>query len=190
MDNQEIIKLVENNLNLVHFSINRFFKSYIGKYPYLYEDFYQEGCIGLYKAALNYDSNRGKFSTVAVSYIKMEMFKALRYSEKYYRNSIESLDVSVFEDSKRTLKDIHGFYEIQFNYDVDYIRKIARKSYLKDIDKIVDWILQDKKISDIGELLNVNSTVISGRIKLFGKQVRDLDKFGEVTSNIKSIYKI
>ncbi|NJA15937.1 RNA polymerase subunit sigma-70, partial [Clostridioides difficile] len=64
------------------------------------------------------------------------------------------------------------------------------KSYLKDIDKIVDWILQDKKISDIGELLNVSSTVICGRIKLFSKQVRDLDKFGEITSNIKSIYQI
>lgn len=106
MNNQEIIKLVKNNLNLVHFSINRFFKSYIGKYPHLYEEFYQEGCIGLYKAALNYDSNRGKFSTVAVSYIRMEMFKALRYSEKHYKNLVESLDVSVFEDSKRTLKDI------------------------------------------------------------------------------------
>ncbi|EQF61475.1 sigma-70 region 2 family protein [Clostridioides difficile CD175] len=190
MSNQEITKLVENNLNLVHFSINRFFKSYVEQHPYLYEEFYQEGGIGLYKAALNYDSNRGKFSTVAVSYIRIEMFKALRYGEKHYRNSIEGLDVSVFEDSKRPLKDIHGFYEIQFNYDVDYIRKIARKSYLKDIDKIVDWILQDKKISDIGELLNVSSTVICGRIKLFSKQVRDLDKFGEITSNIKSIYQI
>ncbi|RRH41375.1 RNA polymerase subunit sigma-70, partial [Clostridioides difficile] len=32
--------------------------------------------------------------------------------------------------------------------------------------------------------------VICGRIKLFSKQVRDLDKFGEITSNIKSIYQI
>ncbi|RRH41386.1 RNA polymerase subunit sigma-70, partial [Clostridioides difficile] len=54
MSNQEITKLVENNLNLVHFSINRFFKSYVEQHPYLYEEFYQEGCIGLYKAALNY----------------------------------------------------------------------------------------------------------------------------------------
>ncbi|MCQ7020497.1 RNA polymerase subunit sigma-70, partial [Clostridioides difficile] len=93
----------EHNLNLEHFSKNRFFKYHVKKHPYLYEEFYQEGSFGLYKAALNYDSKRGKFSTVAGYYIRIEMFKALRYGEKKDRKSIEGLDVSVFEDIKRPL---------------------------------------------------------------------------------------
>lgn len=59
-------KLVEDNINLVHFIIRKYFKNATKQY----DDYFQTGCLGLCKAALNFDDSRDiKFSTYAASII-------------------------------------------------------------------------------------------------------------------------
>lgn len=60
--------LVLENLNLVHYVLNKRFN--IKPYNQDYDDYYQEGCIGLIISAIRYDENKGfKFSTFAYSNI-------------------------------------------------------------------------------------------------------------------------
>lgn len=64
---KEVMELYENNIDLVHYVINRDIKPHASDY----DDYYQEGCIGLYLAAKRFDPDRGiSFSTYAHSMIK------------------------------------------------------------------------------------------------------------------------
>lgn len=66
--------MVENNLGLVHSCANRFRGRGVE-----YEDLYQAGCLGLVKAAKNFDSSKGfAFSTYAVPVILGEIKRIFR----------------------------------------------------------------------------------------------------------------
>ena len=57
-------QLVVDNLNLIHYALQR--KMHIYPSNQSYEDYYQEGCIGLILAAIRFDESKGfKFSTFA-----------------------------------------------------------------------------------------------------------------------------
>ena len=67
-------KLIENNTGLVHACAKRFAGRGVE-----YEELYSCGCIGLIKAADNFDSERGfRFSTYAVPVIMGEMKRIFR----------------------------------------------------------------------------------------------------------------
>ena len=67
-------ELVENNLGLVHSCANRFRGRGVD-----YEDLFQSGCVGLIKAADNFDESRGfSFSTYAVPVILGEIKRIFR----------------------------------------------------------------------------------------------------------------
>lgn len=56
--------LVTDNFNLVHYTLHKYFHINPGHHEY--EDLFQEGCIGLIKAAIRFDESRGfQFSTYA-----------------------------------------------------------------------------------------------------------------------------
>ncbi len=60
---------IENHLGLVHLCCQRFRKRVVD-----YEEIFQSGCVGLAKAAKNFDKNKGvKFSTYAVPVILGEI---------------------------------------------------------------------------------------------------------------------
>ena len=67
-------KLVEANIGLVWHSIKNYVKSAIGD-----DDVYQIGCMGLIKAAQNYDPSRSSFATFAVKCIVGEIYKYFRH---------------------------------------------------------------------------------------------------------------
>ncbi len=72
--NEKRNKLVENNLGLVHSCANRF----RGRGAE-YDDLFQAGCVGLIKAADNFDESRGfSFSTYAVPVILGEIRRIFR----------------------------------------------------------------------------------------------------------------
>lgn len=67
-------QLVENNLGLVHSCANRFRGRGVE-----YDDLFQAGCVGLIKAADNFDESRGfSFSTYAVPVILGEIRRIFR----------------------------------------------------------------------------------------------------------------
>ncbi len=66
--------MVEENLGLVHLCARRFLGRGVE-----YDDLYQAGCVGLVKAAENFDTGRGvRFSTYAVPVILGEVRRLFR----------------------------------------------------------------------------------------------------------------
>lgn len=94
-------RLVEDNTRLVNFALQKFCPD-----PQILggeEDAWQIGCIGLCKAAINYDPCRGgKFSTLAVRCIRNELWQALRRAmgpKRYPEKAPASLDRLVGDDN-------------------------------------------------------------------------------------------
>lgn len=62
-------QLVVDNLNLIHYILKHYF--HMNPYRSDYEDYFQEGCIGLILSAIRFDESRGfQFSTYASSMIQ------------------------------------------------------------------------------------------------------------------------
>ena len=71
---EERKKIIEGNMRLVHACANRFKGKGIE-----YDDLFQNGCVGLVKAADSFDKNRGvQFSTYAVPFILGEIKRLFR----------------------------------------------------------------------------------------------------------------
>lgn len=70
-------KLVEDNVKLVHWFLNR----YTRVLPSEYDDVFQTCCLGLMEAARRYDPGIGKFSTYATIAIK-NTYRKMRRHEK------------------------------------------------------------------------------------------------------------
>ena len=129
---EEIDKLVEDNIKLVGYVLNIYFKKFREIYPYLEEDLYQEGCIGLFQAARIYDESKGSFGTLAVVCIRGYMSKYIaRYVKKHYDNPVISLDKTINNNEDKditvgdTLEDIeYGFEEIEFIQNIKELYKI------------------------------------------------------------------
>lgn len=72
-------RFVEENLGLVHLCAKRFSVSRAAGKDLEYDDLFQAGCVGLIKAAENFDESRGvKFSTYAVPVILGEIRRLFR----------------------------------------------------------------------------------------------------------------
>lgn len=70
-------KMVEDNVGLVHLVINTRWSTYKD----LYEDFFQEGCLGLSRAVQIYDETKGAFSTIAYHYINGYIIRYFNFKE-------------------------------------------------------------------------------------------------------------
>ena len=66
-------QLIEDNMNLVHFLINKYYPNSVGD-----EDLIQSGMVGLCIAAETWDEGRSAFSTYASSCILHEFYKEFR----------------------------------------------------------------------------------------------------------------
>lgn len=80
--------LVTENINLVHYTIQKYFHTKPGQPGY--DDLFQSGCEGMVKAAIKYDEGMAAFSTYAVALIigevrryKRDCLTVLRPSSKY-----------------------------------------------------------------------------------------------------------
>lgn len=124
-------KLVEDNVNLVYFLINRYYPTFIQD-----EDLAQCGMIGLCNAANKFDETKGiEFSTFASSCILGEFCKEFRRRKKH--NSVISLEYNLFNDDGelKTLGDC-----VVGDEDVDFF----------DCDEFYDQLSpEDKKIVDL-----------------------------------------
>ena len=92
---QEENKLVEENLDLVWWTMNRYYPTTLASTDR--EDFYQIGCIGLMNAARIYDPSRDeKFSTFAVPQIRRMLSQEFQYRYRQCRSAITiSMDTPV-----------------------------------------------------------------------------------------------
>lgn len=108
-DTTQCYKMFEENIKLVTYVIRHYFLTTLSSYRIEFDDLFQVGCIGLYKAVLNYDPSFGvQFSTYAVPMIKGEL-------SKYCRDLVHPIKIP------RSLKEI--FFRIV---------KLERQGYTKE----------------------------------------------------------
>ena len=86
--------LVTDNMKLVHTVINKLFPAYRGN-----EDVFEEGTLGLVKAANSFDEEAGvAFSTYAFCLIRNEIISYLRRERRY--DDVLSLDEPIGDDGE------------------------------------------------------------------------------------------
>jgi RNA polymerase sporulation-specific sigma factor len=141
-----IQKLIEDNMGLVYWLINRYYPTFIAD-----EDVVQCGMLGLCRAAHTFDENYGvNFSSYASKCIWNEISREL--SQRMKHSTVISLDTRKFDDDgdSETLVDfVEGESDIDFdsvNYGVFY-EKLS--SVDKDIVKYKQLGLTGKEISEI-----------------------------------------
>lgn len=89
-------KVVENNMGLVG-SISKKYSRYS---RFSYDDIFQVGCIGLMKAAHNFDVHKGyKFSTYAYIKIRGEILLFLKKRTKFHIGNVYPLSLDYVQDS-------------------------------------------------------------------------------------------
>ncbi|EMJ5513362.1 sigma-70 family RNA polymerase sigma factor [Clostridioides difficile] len=177
---EERNKLFEDNINLVHFIISRYFNCFLRKYPYLKEDLFQEGYIGLHKATCCFDESKGKFSTIAFSYISgyLKTFTN-KYAKKHYRNDIDSFEKCIYRDTYG--EEIRIEDKLASNESIDIesvhvIRSCIKRSKIKNIQKLV--YLREKGYSqkEIGKMLGTSQASIYRRLKKLKVEINMLGK--------------
>ncbi|MEG2787371.1 MAG: sigma-70 family RNA polymerase sigma factor [Romboutsia sp.] len=182
---EELESLVNENIGLVKFTIKKKFKKHLKKIDELdlYEDFYQEGCIGLFKAAKVFDESRGnKFSTVGVRWIELILRNFLaRYVYKHYRSNVMSMD----KEFKHNEESESNYYNLVPNYDkydtgVYDLKNFAKQVNIKDIDKVIDLSLEGFSQKEIGEKFGVSQAEISRRLMSLKNQYEIHAALGEL----------
>ena len=71
-------QLIEKTLPLVGWTVRRYFKPRENVVGMSYEDLFQEGCVGLCRAASAYDTSRSTFDTYAVAVIRNHLIDYCR----------------------------------------------------------------------------------------------------------------
>ncbi|EGT4848582.1 TPA: sigma-70 family RNA polymerase sigma factor [Clostridioides difficile] len=177
---EERNKLFEDNINLVHFIISRYFNYFLRKYPYLKEDLFQEGYIGLHKATCCFDESKGKFSTIAFPYISGHLKRfTTGYVKKHYRNDIDSFEKCIYRDNYGEEIRIEDRLAGNENVDIENVRVIRsciKRSEIKDIQKIVCLREKGYTQQEISKVLGTSQTSIYRRLKKLKTEINILGK--------------
>ena len=174
----EKARLVEENLNLVHHTINTHFNNLRGD-----EDVFQIGCIGLMQAANKFDASRGlSFSTIAVPCIRGPISNYLRDLNANKRVALKhsvSLQVIVAgksEGKERTLEDlIQDAFNLEDSIcDKLLIQEVLSKSSITDRQKqcFFNYHIQGIDQNQLAKILGVSQVQVSREITRATKKIR------------------
>ena len=186
---EDIDKLVEENIKLVGYALNKYFKKFREIYPYLEENLYQEGCIGLFQAAKKYNTDKGALSTIAMKYIRGRMttfFK--RYVKKHYSYKFKSMESTILDsndsDSIR-LMDILPSNDNITDFRLYSLEKRVKHSDINDIDIIVKMIADGYSQREIGKQIGISQVEVSRRLTKFKDKIESVDKLMEILYRYK-----
>lgn len=147
MDNQTLVKLIDDNKRLICSIINKYTKYYE------FDDLYQVSVIGIIKAYQNYNENYNvKFTTYAYKYILSEiinyvnnskLIKVSREYNKLYKKILETRTILTQNLMKEpTNQELSLFLEI----DESIINDVMRyKEEIKSLDEVLSE--DDKKLT-------------------------------------------
>lgn len=151
-------KLFQENIGLVRFVLRRQFPSLSND-----EDLFQEGCIGLWKACLSYDADRGfKCSTYAVPCIRNAILMELRRRRRIPVSV--SLDAPLGnDDDALCIGDVLEDPQASDFTDSIFADDITRR--LSDRDRrIVDMMHAGMTQQEAGAVLGLSQVQISRRL--------------------------
>lgn len=140
--------LVTDNLNLVHFVLKKTF--HMSPYQTEYDDYYQEGCIGLILSAMRFDESKGfKFSTYAYRMIcgciqryKRDRQNFVRLPRDKYTLIMKVIQLSAQGFTMSEIEEVTG-------YSGKDIQRALSMSNLDSLDRtIIDDSNHDITLSD------------------------------------------
>lgn len=181
MTKEEQQKLFEENIHFVKFIISKHFKSFLHKNFHYKEDLLQEGLIGLHKATLSYNEDKGiKFSTFSFRciYNELLMFVKKVNRKDYYKGEyISSLDspiknnneegsckcvVDTLESPVNFMNDVENRDILQYIFDRCSLTEQERLIiYLREVEGYDQW--------EIGKIIGISQSGTS-------RKLRDLNK--------------
>ena len=156
-------ELIENNMGLVYFIVNKYFPTYRGN-----EDIIQIGMIGLCRAADFYDPNKGAFSTYAGKFIANEIRHSFRESSRAIKCS--SLDRMVTNEIESDFYDIVMAEEVDFDSEMDrerFYTTLSRKQL-----RVVDGLKKGQTQAEIAKELGVSHQAVGSVVRLIRRKWR------------------
>ncbi|MFB0831064.1 sigma-70 family RNA polymerase sigma factor [Brevibacillus laterosporus] len=159
----DVNTLVQNHLSFVHFIL----KKYYPPAGFDYDDLFQIGCIGLFKAAERFDATLGfKFTTYAGIRIKSEIQKVIRLSLRAKRSGeVVSLDCSV-EDGEGTLQDLLANYD---SVEEEVEASLLFNELIRKEPVITKLALQGYTQKEIGRKLGISQNRVSQKMQSMKK---------------------
>lgn len=149
-------ELIENNMKLVHYVINKYYPTYSYN-----EDVIQEGMVGLCYAAEKYDESKSKFSTFANKCILNNIRTYFKRTAKHDNHL--SLDYEVTTD----LGTMTFGETIMGVEDVD-LSNLKYYEFYESVDYGDRYILDNIAYStttEIGEALGISQQAVSQRLR-------------------------
>ena len=164
---EEQKKLVEENMNLVYFTLSRY-------YPWLLqdEDVRSVGMIGLMLAAQKWEPSRGKFSTFAVKVIKREISNEWRKTQtkgrdektnRYYECAQKAAQFVGREQNTNDVGDLSIWNLLASPEDVAKeceeridLQKALAKLPPRHVEILKLHYVEKMKLDDIGELYGMS----------------------------------
>lgn len=145
-------KLIEENMNIVYFTINKYFPKYRND-----EDLIQCGMVGLCEAAESWDEDKSQFSTYATRCIYNDILLELRRRQRHPFPSL-SLDYeySTGDGDVPMSEFLQGDEDVQF---VDMRGVIERLSPREQ--EIFALLCKGVKQKDIGEICGLTPARIN-----------------------------
>lgn len=161
-DKETIEKIVEENMNLVPFLVNRYFYGDIKRDNSLKDEYISEGNIGLFIAAQKFDESLGKFSTYASTWIisKIKTYKrdksnliriprdVIRMSTIYYKNQYEKTTEEIANENNLDLKELERFLVLSEMASIDYEVENEKSNNFGIIQTIQSEINIESQITD------------------------------------------
>lgn len=168
-----------NNINLVHFVITT--KCHINLSSSLYEDLYQQGCLGLWKACKTYNGST-EFSTYGTHCI----FNEIRMLNRLESRKIKKYNVTI-SSLENEITDKIKFEDLICSDENSYVKELNNKIMIEEIlnmdfkykDLIIDYYLNDITQDELAKKYNVTQTAIYRRIQKGIEDLRNKLKVGD-----------
>ncbi len=151
--------LVQKHLPFVHFIL----KKYYPPTGFDYDDLYQVGCIGLFRAAKKFDPSLGfKFTTYAAHWIENELKKAIRAQNAVKRTGVVVSMESAYSEEDNTLMDLMATFD---SVEGEVEASLLFDELVKTEPKITRLALQGYTQREIGEKLGISQVQVSRKMR-------------------------
>lgn len=158
-------KLIEENMNLVYFTINEYFPKYNKD-----EDMIQCGMVGLCEAAESWDESKSQFSTYAVRCIRSDILLELRRRQRHPLPSL-SLDYeySTSDGAVPMSEFLQGDEDVEFVDIRGVMDKLSPRE--QEVFALLSKGLKQTEIGEIYGLTNNRINQIARKIKLVWRDI-------------------